>query len=429
MMETKVIVEQLEDKQQIVTYKYLTEKLNIHPNKAKQLLKDYVSKLTNDQKYSITVIMGGTLKENDEFSIVLAYDDHVETMRRRFKQIDFEHIYSIQPISRFDDINNALYLVDNSLNDYINLPSSIKTKKKGNEQKDAIEMEIDLALPEQTNLSPNEIQNHESETIADTKLDKTQKKKNGLDFFKNNNTNNKKQEEVAKKVIPNKANSDFFTKFKSSDKNPCITNGSTDSKNNDVSEKITKTDTKLIDVESPKYSQDSSISVKKEKKKKENINKNKSKKNQKVKRKRIQTFDSSDEEIDSEEEDMKRSEHVMDGGDDVDYVQPTPPRPTPRENRKKEKQITTSTFMDDDGFVHTTKEVKIVETECESLSESIGNDNIPEPKELNIEPVVKKMKVSESDSADKNKNKNKKSKSSSSQGMKQSSLTSFFKTK
>ncbi|XP_015375746.1 PREDICTED: uncharacterized protein LOC107170197 [Diuraphis noxia] len=133
--------------------------------------------------------------------------------------------------------------------------------------------------------------------------------------------------------------------------------------------------------------------------------------------------------MNSEEEDMKRSEHVLDAEDDIDFVQPTPPRPTPRENRKKEKQTTTSTFIDDDGFVHTTKEVKIVETECESLLESTGNDNISESKELNIEPVIKKIKISETDSADKKKNKNKKSKSSSSQGMKQSSLTSFFKTK
>lgn len=144
------------------------------------LLKEYVSKLTDDHKYSITVVIGGVLKENDGFSIVLAYDDHVETMRRRFKQIDFEHIYSVQPISRFDDINNALYLVDNSLNNYTNLSSSIKTKEKGNdsmpEQRDAIEMKINLPLTKQTNLSPNKIQNLKNETIANTKLDKTQKK-------------------------------------------------------------------------------------------------------------------------------------------------------------------------------------------------------------------------------------------------------------
>lgn len=70
-----------------------------------------------------------------------------------------------------------------------------------------------------------------------------------------------------------------------------------------------------------------------------------------------------------------------------------------------------------------------METECESFSESNGNENTPESRELNIEPIVKKIKVSESDSADKKKNKNKKSKNSSNQGMKQSSLTSFFKTK
>nr|BAH71904.1 ACYPI010240 [Acyrthosiphon pisum] len=99
-------------------------------------------------------------------------------MHRRFKQIDFEHVYSIQPINRFDDMNNALHLVDNSLNN-VNLPSSIKRKEIGNdsipEQRDAIEMEINLPLTKQTNLSPNQVQNHKNETTADIKLDKTQK--------------------------------------------------------------------------------------------------------------------------------------------------------------------------------------------------------------------------------------------------------------
>ncbi|KAL4098942.1 hypothetical protein QTP88_023449 [Uroleucon formosanum] len=361
-------------------------------------------------------------------------------MHRRFKQIDFEHVYSIQPINRFDDMNNALYLVDNSLNNYINLPSSIKRKEIGNismpEQRDVIQMEINLPLTKQTNLSPNQVQSHKNETTANTKLDKTQKEKNGLDYFvKNNNANNTKVEEIEKKVTPKNTNSNFFTKFKNSNKNRCTTNNSADSKNKISTENITKKDTKIIDIEPPKNVQDNSTSVdqeknlKKEIKKKENVNKSKSKSSCKVKRKRIQTFDSSDEEIDSEEEDMKRSEHVLDSEDGVDFVQPTPPRPTPRENRKKEKQTTTSTFIDDDGFVHTTKEVKVVETECISLLESIGNDNISEYKELNIEPVIKKIKILESDSTDKKKNKNKKCKSSSSQGMKQSSLTSFFKTK
>lgn len=49
--------------------------------------------------------------------------------------------------------------------------------------------------------------------------------------------------------------------------------------------------------------------------------------------------------------DKKRSEHVIDVEEEIDFVQPTPPRPTPRENRKKEKQTTTSTFIDNDGFV------------------------------------------------------------------------------
>lgn len=49
--------------------------------------------------------------------------------------------------------------------------------------------------------------------------------------------------------------------------------------------------------------------------------------------------------------DKKKSENIMDVDDEVDIVQPTPPRPTPKEYRKKEKKTTTSTFIDDDGFV------------------------------------------------------------------------------
>lgn len=143
-------------------------------------MKDYVSKLTDDKKYSITIVIGGTLKENDEFCIVLAYDDHVETMRRRFKQIHFEHLYSIQPISRFHDINNALCLADNSLNNYINLPSSIKKKEKGNNliHKQCVEIpeEKDLPSTEQKNSTPTKVVNNSIETVVNKTLDKTEKK-------------------------------------------------------------------------------------------------------------------------------------------------------------------------------------------------------------------------------------------------------------
>lgn len=147
------------------------------------MLKDYVSKLPDDKKYSTTIVIGGTFKENDEFSVVLAYDDHVETMRRRFKHIDFEHLYSIQPISRFDDINNALYLADNSL-EYVSLPSSINRKEKKNitVPKQCVETKInniDLSSSKATKDTSNGVlNNHNNETKVEdkTKLDKTQKK-------------------------------------------------------------------------------------------------------------------------------------------------------------------------------------------------------------------------------------------------------------
>ncbi|VVC27706.1 DNA polymerase subunit Cdc27 [Cinara cedri] len=443
-METKIINEQLEDKQQIVTYKYLSQKLAIHPNKAKQLLKDYACKLTDDKNYSVSIIIGGILKETDEFCIVLANDDHAKTVRRRFKKINFEHLYSIQPISRLSDINNALYLVDSSENNFVNLPSSIKKTEKGimSIPVKSVEtaMEIDVPLGKETNSTSNTVSNYSKQIVSKqsvkTELDKTQKNNNKLESFVEKNENNKtKPEEIEKKVIPKKINSDFFTKFKKSNN---LDNTKADIKEKVSTENVIIDQIKDEDVEvskpkknNPQENLNSKNEVKTKKKslKKKNDEK---KSNTKVKRKRIQTFDSSDEEIDSEEEDKKRSETIMDVEEEVDFVQPTPPRPTIRENKKKEKQMTTSTFIDDDGFVCTTKEVKLVEIECEP-SESVGNVENLVANELDTEPINKKPKPCESDiniQKEKNKVKNKPSKNNkSTQGMKQSSLTSFFKTK
>lgn len=69
-----------------------------------------------------------------------------------------------------------------------------------------------------------------------------------------------------------------------------------------------------------------------------------------------------------------------------------------------------------------------METECEPLE----NVNDSKSKKIDTEPVNKKIKSIESDPAvivDKKNNKKKPSKNGSSQGMKQSSLTSFFKAK
>lgn len=135
-----------------------------------RLLNDYASKLDGNKKYSTTKIIGGILKDNDEFCIVLVYDDHVETIRRRFKQINFEHLYSIQPISnRLSDINTSLYLVDNSPNDHAKLFSSIKKK---NIEQNVNKMGIDLPSNEET----NEVLNHINEINLNTKPVKTHEK-------------------------------------------------------------------------------------------------------------------------------------------------------------------------------------------------------------------------------------------------------------
>ncbi|XP_050424123.1 DNA polymerase delta subunit 3-like [Adelges cooleyi] len=427
-METKLIDEILEDKQQIVTYKTLTKMLNIHPNKAKQLLKDYICKISDSKKYSVTVVIGGSLKEKNEFCIVLSYDNHVETIRRRFKNILFEQIYSIQPIGRFTDLSNDLYLAEQIDENFTNICSSIRMK---NTKKviayDSVKgtpMEIDETQNKETK-QENECKEEENlkEIFSTSESKKTIKKpqKNKNDFFKTNTTQKTEVEPINKKMVEckktNSSTSDFFIKLKSPE---C--------ENKDVlsmEKEQNKKDVCNMSYDNETVSQSTDIKkkvIKKDKTKKRKANNESLKKH----RKRIQTFNSSDEEeINSEEEDNKRSKYTEEH-EEVDFVLPTPPRPTIRENLKKEKQVTTSTYIDDDGFVCTNKEVKIVENE-------IPDDALTESINVNNESTLKNMKTSEpADVTSKINKKKSHSKlmaknNSSVQGKKQTSLTSFFK--
>lgn len=100
------------------------------------------------------------------------------------------------------------------------------------------------------------------------------------------------------------SNSDFFTKFKKTNNNSDVI--TVNPKNEVLVENVIK-DQRKIDVESPKKKVLENLpkeekNVNKSKRKKVSENKNNKKKGEKVKRKRIQTFDSSSEEVDSEEE-------------------------------------------------------------------------------------------------------------------------------
>lgn len=69
----------------------------------------------------------------------------------------------------------------------------------------------------------------------------------------------------------------------------------------------------------------------------------------------------------------------------------------------------------------------MIETDSE-LPESVGHVENSKSKEINVEPIIEKLKSHGSNSAgqiDKRKGKNKQTKNTN-QGMKQSSLTNFF---
>lgn len=108
----------------------------------------------------------------------------------------------------------------------------------------------------------------------------------------------------------------MFTKFKKS-----INSNDSDSKKNgeDSTEKLIEETNGKINVESPKKNVQEQLVCEREtknnrksSKKRENSNKKKKENNKKIKRKRIQTFDdSSDEEIDSEEEGVYKIIYIL----------------------------------------------------------------------------------------------------------------------
>ncbi|GBC02090.1 hypothetical protein RclHR1_04440020 [Rhizophagus clarus] len=99
--EQLVIVEQLVlQERKIVTYGWLSRYLNIHANKAKQLLYEFISEYKSSKGNNIHAIycICGLTADNKQHTVTLVTQEKLEAARKGFTCLTSLHVYSVQPM-------------------------------------------------------------------------------------------------------------------------------------------------------------------------------------------------------------------------------------------------------------------------------------------------------------------------------------------
>lgn len=99
--EQLVIVEQLVlQERKIVTYGWLSRYLNIHANKAKQLLYEFISEYKSSKENNIHAIycICGLTANNKQHTVTLVTQEKLEAARKGFTRLTSLHVYSVQPV-------------------------------------------------------------------------------------------------------------------------------------------------------------------------------------------------------------------------------------------------------------------------------------------------------------------------------------------
>nr|XP_018906176.1 PREDICTED: DNA polymerase delta subunit 3-like isoform X2 [Bemisia tabaci] len=102
------IEEYLMDHDKIVTYKYLSRSLNISMNDAKRLLAKYASTSKHKSDLSSVYAVGGELKNDGGFSVIIAQDEDLDSVKSQFKEVSWEQLYSLQKKGQLCDLNTLL---------------------------------------------------------------------------------------------------------------------------------------------------------------------------------------------------------------------------------------------------------------------------------------------------------------------------------
>jgi len=185
------------DKKNIVTYRWLSRKLNVNVNQAKKIL--YEFKVNESNKIHCIYCISGQLKRNNEIKIELVSEDELEDTKKKF-QYSFIHIYSIevQNLKELDPLVAENYDIINDIEDNPQSYSMVKCTDIHKKEREIEQGSIDQIQ----DIKPEPV---EKSSFNNNKIIKDIKKEKN-DFFKKT-ANNKKNKT---KDIKNS----FFEKFK-----------------------------------------------------------------------------------------------------------------------------------------------------------------------------------------------------------------------
>ncbi|XP_072929217.1 DNA polymerase delta subunit 3-like [Epargyreus clarus] len=423
------------DEEKLITYVSLSKDLCIHVNNSKLLLKRIVNSVRQDRpdlQLNVTYILSGATDSNNAKTIVCPEED-LGKQKESFKNIFFEHIYSVN-MGR-PRVDTAAYLTVNKFDDFVlcsglikssqcdkrtsveigNLKSSsheitVPEKSKSLPASSKIKQESDTKKNNYTEIKPvSKDKESKSEPIIKKEVVSPKKETSGNNKPKLSSTNGHKTQ---------KGIAGFFSKPNNSTKKevkPVIQNG------NDAKVKVEKNNSKVEEMETEPSNM---LPINDKLKKDDNANKilNEIKKSSKVDKKRKRVLHVSDSDSDHENNDPfvddSNTEQVITHESD-DEIPPTPTTNSIKitsgiVNPKKRRKVVDKTYTDEEGYI-LTKKVEVYE----SCSEN--EEDIKEVKEK-LQPKIVKTETSPKEKSSGNKKK-----VSPPQKGKQPTLTNFFK--
>ncbi|XP_065217057.1 DNA polymerase delta subunit 3-like [Planococcus citri] len=457
----KVIEEQIKDNN-VVTFKWLSRKLEIHNSVAKELLQEYLDESEDKSKYIVTLVVYGK-KEQGDLLLSLIKENEFPAFQNTISIID-KHVYSIQPAeSTFDP--EMIYNIDKATYELKQLSlSSIKYNKEIIRKSTTVQS-TPVAKPETSSISTAKSTPAVKEKLEVKKESPKQQSPKKESPPSKPNKEVKSKPETKKSIVKPVANSkgsisSFFQKQAANKTNstpksdsstkqesPVLNDSS--SKNNDSSdqektekqapetknkkdEPVSKTSkdkspktngvSKTMETESlaKKIEQKANSSKKTQNKSKpKKSNSKKGPKQKKMKRIILQSDSSSDGE--GSDNDAHMSEPEPEEEPEPVILSPVkePPAVIVSHGKKRKRKVIDKTVLDEEGYMRTTKEV--VYESCSSDENDEGgtnNENIDTNKRLKTEekPAEVKTKTSNEEVA-----------KTQSQKTKQASIMNFFK--
>lgn len=433
------------DEERLVTYISLSKDLCIHVNTSKLLLHHLIDKIHSENPkilLNVTYIISGSIGDNKVWTTVCTADNLTQ-IKLKFKNIFYEHVYSVNKGNSTVDPN--AYLLLNTFNDFNLCTGLIKSKEcdkrtsneivnlKTNSQELATTSESKKCIDPPKKIKQESKQTSNLQTHEDKKIEVNIKSE--VPSPQKKSSNNNKQNNVTNSHKSQKGITGFFNK----------TNGAIKKVNMEIKkesnvklEENVVVEDKVMDIDEEEECSKSTlnVSMKEESESESNLptkgksTKNKKslqqiKKTSKVDKKRKRVLHVSDSDSDTENDPFVNNQAVNIESDDE--IPPTPLNNTIKitsgiVNPKKRRKVIDKTYTDEDGYILTKKE-EVYES-CSDNEQDVQEAVVT--KILENKPI--KLDTKETSPTEKKSGlKSSKKKISPPQKGKQSTLTSFFK--